>query len=256
MRPELSESHAVDTLRRDGIATWESLSRSQITDIFDHLIDKPVRNAHVAAKATEPPILLAEALSQQRWPALSHRMEDVISAPHFFERAVALLPLVREYFETPEPVLYSFNVFWTQPASIEYFSTHFWHRDFDDEKQLVLFLYGTDVHHEDDGAHKYQRGTHLTNDETLGRDWKEDPPPTVVKRIFGSAGTMFLADTNGLHMGSRPKQRRMLAWARWGVSDLPRTYVRDELQPAPRSVLGERYPTDPYVQKAIRLVVQ
>lgn len=256
MRPELSESHTVDTLRRDGIASWDSLSREQVADIDIYLGDTPVRNAHVAAKATSPEIPLSDALYARKWPAFSHRMEDVISAPHFFEKAVALLPLVREYFETPEPVLYSFNVFWTQPASVEYLSTHFWHRDFDDEKQLVLFLYGTDVLHEDDGAHKYQRGTHLTNDETLGRDWKQEPPQNVVKRIFGPAGTMFLADTNGLHMGYRPRQRRMLAWARWGVSDLPRTYVRDELRPAPRSVLGERYPTDPYVQKAIRLVVR
>ena len=248
--------YALERLREDGHALWDSLTSDEVGDIREHLMPRPVYDAHVRAKTDRAPRPLQDVLREGEWPSFSHEMDDVVCAPHFFERAVSVRPLAQAYFGVEHPVLYSFNVFWTQPSARVYESTHHWHRDFDDERQLVLFLFGTDVVRDEDGAHLYQRGTHHVGDDDLGRHWRSEPPSEIVSHVMGRAGTTFLADTSGLHMGVRPTRQRMLAWARWGISDQPRTYVRDQLRPAPRAVLGDRYPKDPALRRAVRLVVQ
>ena len=207
-------------------------------------------NAHVAAKATEPPLPLFQVLAESRWPAFSHHMRDVVTAPNFFELALATYSAAQEYFGEL-PLLYSVNAFWTQPASgqLPYVDTHYWHRDGDDRKQLVMFMFGTDG-----GVHRYQRGSHCLTDAELGYDPAE-PPPERVATVTGKAGTVFFADTSGLHVGDRALAPRLLLWARWGVSDPPESYRWDRLEAVPRDLLGDRYPADEALQRAIRLVV-
>lgn len=244
----------LNALRRDGIVRLPQMPRNAMETIWRHLKDRNVYNAHVQAKGTEPPVRLRTALADARWPMMCHSMHDAVLAPWLLEAALDLRGLAEAYFDGERPLLYSMNVMWTQPApgSRPYLDTHGWHRDGDDRKQLVMFMFGTDVGL--DGAHLYQRGTHRITDADLGWDFR-DPPVTVIETIYGVAGSVFLADTGGLHIGLRPRKHRMLAWARWGVSDPPESYVWDKLQPVPRALLGNRYPTDPVLQEAIHLIV-
>lgn len=249
------EQQLLDDLTVHGVALSTPLSPVKVSDIRAHLAQCPVYNAHVAAKATEPPMSLAEATLRRRLPMCCHHMHDVVRAPWLLEHALDTYDLARAYFNGEPPVLYSMNAFMTLPdPAASYQDTHSWHRDGDDRRQLVLFVYGTTV--DQDAAHLYQRGSHVVPDDQLERDFRH-PPASVVAEVTGRAGTSFLADTGGLHMGRRPSMDgRMLLWARWGVSDPPQSYAWDQLSPLPASRLGERYcDIDPEVRHAIRHVV-
>lgn len=267
-----AEADVLSTIRRDGIslAPW-SMSAQELAETIAHLDECWVWGAHVASKAQGYPAdskLLRIARSNGAWPAMAPTMDDVVRAPHLLEYAIRCFPIVRDYFGE-FPRLYSVNVFWTQPGVYLYPETHDWHRDGDDRKQLGLFLFGTDVTEE--SAHLYQRGSHRLPDGGLpsgdanaihaqldfvhGAAYHAPPPETVV-HMTGPAGTLFLEDPSGVHMGRRPPAPRMFAWARWGVSNPPVSYSTwDRLRPCPRELIGDRYPSDPEIQEAIRLVV-
>lgn len=247
IKVELSE------LIRDGIWVWpELIEAAWLEEIKAHLAYRPVYNAHVVAKSTLPPLPMNVA----PWPAFSHMMEDAITAPYFFELALSTITLAQQYFDGEAPILYSMNALWTQPAPgyPPYLDTHGWHRDGDDRKQLVVFLFCSDTA-PGDGAHRYQRGTHRLGDDQLGRDFRQ-PMEADQLVVAGPAGQVVIEDTGGLHVGERRTSGlRLLLWARWGVSDPPQSYHWDKLAPVPRALLGDRYPTDPALQSAIRHVV-
>jgi len=239
------EASPLARLRRDGIV--HPFGRIDVAPILLHLADKTVWNAHVRAKASAS-APLQDVLRARRWAAFAHSLHDIVRAPVFLEAALALRPLAEEYFGE-EPVLYSMNAFWTQPAMGDlYADTHDWHRDTDDRKQLALFVYGTDIPAWDDGAHLYQPGTH--NAGTVGN--------AQAFPVMGDAGTAFLCDPSGLHMGVRPtRTARLFMWARWGVSTPPDAYKWDQLEPIPAAALGDRVAKiDPVGRRAIRFLVQ
>lgn len=256
MDPCAAEVDWTAMLKADGIAIapWP-LSADQIDETLNYLAGTIVRNAHVWAKGKEERPF-GEVFERGYWPMFCHHMQDVVIAPHFFEAALDGYEVARDYFGEP-PRLYSMNAFWTQPAPgvEEYRDTHDWHRDGDDRKQLVMFMYGTRVRKAKDGAHRYVRGTADTFDGNLDYSYN-DPPADLIETVKGEAGTCFFSDTRGLHMGLRPSHPRMLAWARWGVSERPPSYDWDELQPVPQQLLGSRYPQDPELQRAIELVTR
>ena len=208
----------LERLRRDGIC---EVGAFFVGGMLKHLSTKKRWNNHVKQDGVEP----GPDPSSTCWS-----MEDVITAPLLLEQANVFLPLAREYLDAP-PQLYSVNAFTTYPrqgptqVDIQEF-----HRDEDDVKFLVLFVYLTPVLTTDDGPHEYKLGTH---------EGKSDGP-TV--KVIGWPGTMFLADTRGLHRGVRPTVHpRTLAWVRWGVSDPPKSYGLDKLSPVPSSLLGDRW---------------
>lgn len=243
----------LEQLQRDGIIQTDL--RFNADRVIEHLTCCHAHNAHVQAKATlSEPFTYVNVI--KHWPMLCHSMHDIVLAPEIFELALGLLPLANAYFGEPA-LLYSMNAFWTQPAPghPQYQDTHGWHRDGDDRKQLVAFFMLTAVHELGDGAHQYQCGTHVLTDEQLGRPTNA-PDPVIVQTVYGVEGGVFLEDTRGLHMAHRPQVvRRGLAWARFGVSDPPESYIWDKLSPVSRLALGDRYPADPAVQHAIHLVV-
>jgi len=245
----------VSNLRRDGCARLAIMPLSKVTEVYAFLLQKNVYNAHVQAKASKF-LPVTQAFGQTDWPMYCHAMEDAVTAPYFFERALATFEIAKDYFDGEFPFLYSMNAFWTQNASVQYVDTHWWHRDGDCRKQLVLFMYGLDVLAPEEGAHLYQRGSHLSfgDDSLLGYPYT-NPPDGVVETFLGAAGTAFMIDTKGMHMGIRPVRRRLLLWARWGVDDPPVSYGWDRLAPVPRALLGSRYPADPALQKSVHLVV-
>lgn len=235
------EPQLLADLRRDGIVKVPWRMRQCFSA---HFMDLPCYNAHVKVYATEPPSMPREALAAQHWAAFSHDMSAAVTAPGLLETTLGFYGLARDYFDGEPPLLYSMNAFWTQPASGHYEMTHGWHRDEDDRRQLVMFVFGTDVLQPHDGGHLYQKGTH--------RMLPEGPVETVT----GLAGTIFLVDTRGFHMGLRPGGGpRLLLWARWGVSDPPESYVWDKLAPVPRECVPD-YPDDPALRAAVRLVVR
>jgi hypothetical protein len=232
----------------DGIApagTW-----SGVEDFRRHLKGCHQYPGHVIAHGDGVYRLPAEA---ENFPVTCHRPEAVLSAPGFFALTTSFLPVAEEYLGVA-PLLYSVNAFWTRPTK-KAPNPHIqqWHRDRDDLKFLVLFVYLTDVEHVSDGAHFFATGSHRQNDQQN----RAPQASEEVEVIFGPAGTMFLADTSGIHMGEVPwlgKSPRGIAWARFGVSERPAAYGWDKTTAVPASTLDLGV-VDASVQRATRLIV-
>jgi hypothetical protein len=231
----------------DGIAPagrW-----SGIGDFHRHLhVDCYQAKGHVVAKGDGKWLSNGEAA---REPVTSYHSKDVLRAPGFFALAASFLPVAQKYLGT-EPKLYSVNAFWTRPTDKPPNpDIQVWHRDRDDDKFLVLFMYGTSVVRHREGPHNFVLGSHRNNDHSHRAPLDTEEMTTV----FGPAGTMFLADTSGLHYGQVPRDgERMLTWARYGVSSPPAAYEWDKTQPVPASSLDLGVVSDD-VKRMTRLVV-
>lgn len=222
-------------LTQVGIEPVTGLSPDQAADVCRYLDEKPRYGGHV--ERDRRPVYPQDT-------AACWSMADVVAAPHLFELGLQWTPMAADYLGT-EPRLYSMNVFETFP-SVEPMNPDIqeYHRDKDDEKFLALFVYLTDVLTDEQGAHRFKVGTH------------HGTPDGDVFTVCGPAGTAFLEDGRGLHLGLRPTaMTRRTAWIRWGVSDRPASYRWDGMQAVPKSVLGDRYPSDPTLQRIVQLVV-
>lgn len=228
-----TRTDALSLLWRDGIMPVPGLSPGAVDVIWRELRGRTRYAGHVKR----------EGRAYAGQPISCWGMHDVILAPYFWEWALWSAPLADAYLGTSS-LLYSLNVFESVPSDMSpHPGLEVFHRDYDDTRFLALFMYLTDVY-PDDGSHVYQCGT------------QDGGAVTRLEEVCGPRGTAFVADTRGLHCGGRPTTGpRRLAWARWGVSDPPASYVRDQLRPLARARMGERYPEDPLLQQRVRLVV-
>lgn len=209
------------------------LNPSQVEEFRGHLLRHNVYQGHVKSQGDGIPRGFA---ASRIYETVSHNMEDVLTAPHFLP--FALQPHIWDEVEAylgEQPKLYSFNGFWTRPGTApDDPNIQRWHRDRDDRKFIALFMYGTDILSEADGPHLFAKTSHRRNDG----QHREPNGTERVERIFGRAGTCFMADTSGLHYGVKPQRgERLLCWARWGISDRPQSYDWDALKPVPASKL-------------------
>lgn len=231
-------------LRLNGIAqVYQSLGCAQAREIADYLRASPCYPGHV--KVYGDGVARPFDETAEMTDVWCHDMETIVLAPYVWDLAISMLPTVARYLDA-RPHLYSMNAFWTRPSDAPpRVDLQSWHRDQDDSKFLALFIYGTDVLNEHDGPHLFKVGTHLGKDDG-----------GIVHPVYGPAGTAFLADTRGLHMGLKPINRdpRLLIWARWGVSERPWSYGQDQLSPVDAGLLGDRYPADPETRDLVRLV--
>jgi hypothetical protein len=235
MQTQTIDQSFASVIRSDGIFVYPELFEG-VHLFVDYLAGCPVYPNHARQGRDAAPF--------GSLPWMCYDMQDVILAPGWFEKAVELLPIASAYLEV-KPYLYSMNAFYTAPASFTKRDIQEFHRDTDDSRFVVLFLYCTDVFIDAEGAHQFQLKSHRCD---------VDDPET--KTVLGSAGTMFFSDTRGLHRGLVPRnRRRMIAWARYGVSNPPAAYIWDELTPVDKTLLGARYPSDPELQEAVKLVV-
>ena len=214
------------------------MTRGQIEETNAWLLSRPVfADAHVPQTARNEGRGMVDRDAAAGSEYVCVHTDDAILAPHLLELGLSTVNLAAEYLGREPPVGYSMNVFWARPGSTLRTDLQAFHRDADDVRFLAIFVYLTDVLTPEDGAHDL-RG-----------------PDGVVHTVLGPAGTMFLADTSFEHMGRKPQTReRGIAWFRWGVSDRPAAGVWDGIVPIEASRLGDRYPTDPRLREAIRLL--
>jgi len=238
----------VETLRRDGIALLPTgLRVDHAAELAAHLRASPCYPGHVKVYGDRVPRTFEEI--RETHDLWCHDMRDVVLAPHFWDFVISLMPTAVEYLGSA-PHLYSLNAFWAKPGGSIWKDLQTFHRDADDDRFLTLFVYGTDVLDVNDGPHLFRAGTHARPDLAPEDCFEQEFAPVSV---YGRAGTAFLADTRGLHMGMKPTHgERLLLWARWGVSERPASYDWDQLEPVP---VGDRYSIDPVTRELVKLVV-
>lgn len=202
----------IDSLRTAGLAIVPGMSPNKVDEIVAALADRPVYNGHIIDHS-----MPGGPLSGNQAPVLCHHVDDVKRATHWLEFARRFIPLVREYFGE-EPRLHHVNAYYSQNTGTYPYGRD-WHRDYDDRKQLAVFMFGTDVMTREDGGFLYLRGTHLTLDDGVPNYAGHVPDPKNVIEVVGPRGTAWVCDPVGLHMGVVPaKGQRLMFWARFSVS--------------------------------------
>jgi hypothetical protein len=263
------------------------LSPDQVKDLLAYFADRPCFNAHVVAQSDQVESRPDDLAGRAHFG--SYRARDVICAPHILELANSprILDAVGNYLGCV-PSLYSMNAWWSFPRP-EFGTgiTQNFHRDGDDYKNCVLFLYLTDTFA--DGCHEYIRYSHdpdalshnmsrrgrftveLADGEKIavseGLDelfegtgyGRDDIYHTLfnelIEPITGAAGDGFFTDPDGLHRATHPmRKRRLIVWLRYGMHRNC-AYVRDLIQPLDRACVAGRLPDTPHARFVNRLVV-
>ncbi len=180
----------------------DRLTTAQVADIHEYLQPQPLWvGSHVADSARPTGLTTAQFMSN---PDYSHGLGcyflDVAErCPHLTEKALQYKSLAESYFGS-DAQLFHVNIFWSFPGGPVSPKIQEWHTDFYtfDDKQMALYFYLTNV--DEDGVHSYLC------------------PDGHTASVMGPAGTLFIEDPGGLHMGRKPTLRcRLMAWARFGV---------------------------------------
>jgi hypothetical protein len=274
---------AAATMKAEGYCRFDRVIEPEAAAaVRDFLLPRPCYNAHVPSMSDNFTRRIGSGAEQFHYG--SHSLSDIVRAPHLLELAnsAALLDIAELYLGCV-PTLYSLNAWWSFPVGSgpARYSQSF-HRDRDDFRFCVLFVYLTDVDQEA-GPHVYIRRTHrrdliekrlsdvrelapaLTDDEWRRMDAQvlsategygsDRFLQTVFGEhsdvIVGQAGSAILADTYGFHKGVPPKAKpRLMFWARYG------TYANfsPPTQRIPWSIAAGRLPSDArtrYVNRAL-----
>jgi hypothetical protein len=176
----------LEALLRDGFITLPPLlSEAQIAEMLAYLaVRTPVRGKALA----------------------DYELSDVVNCPQMMELAnhPQLLALASRYLGCA-PTISTIGIRWSYPAE-QVAGVQSFHRDPDDWKTLKFFTYLTDV---DDaaGPHVYIAGSHRDRPPVTARRYSDRD---VVQKygheaqitVCGPRGTMFMADTAGIHKGA------------------------------------------------------
>ena len=232
-------------LHEDGITILgKVLTTKQINEIKSHLTKKKAFAGHVWSYSDMKPKELSEIENDNH--QASYLLEDIIEAPHLIELAnnPLILNIAQQYLGCV-PSLYQMNVM----HSFHKYSKNLgvaqnFHRDVDNLRFCVLFVYLTDVDR-NSGPHQYiKKTTHFSKidevvkkynkqtkknmdpkvffdkDKKYGHEFCEKVFKNDIEQIEGPAGYAFLADVYGLHRGLPPLENdRLLFWARYGLYD-------------------------------------
>jgi hypothetical protein len=238
-----------EELRRDGAAVGEPLSAGKLEALLHHLKQAPCSDNHTFGSGRRR-ARLDEVWGNPGWPMMGLDRDEVLAAPHYLTWALGSYDIAADYFGE-EALLYSISAFVTQPSPHHYRDTHDWHRDRDNPRMLVAFMYGTDVESFDDGAHLYEIGSH--RDEDRGENYNGYRPARPTRTVLGPAGTTFFIDPHGCHMAPRPQRRpRLLIWARWCAAS-----CTDGMEgPFSRDLAAQEWPREERLQQALRMIVR
>ncbi|MFV3076212.1 hypothetical protein [Niveispirillum fermenti] len=178
-----------------------------------------------------------------------YSQDQILAAPGLW--ALFNHPLVLDVaglFLGCKPTLDNIGAWWSFTARTQAKGTQWFHRDWDNIRGFKLFVYLSDVG-PDDGPFEYvatsQRDERLVeinrlSDEKVATVLGDLPSVSVT----GAAGTVFLADTFGVHRGRLPLARsRLLATAQYGVWRTPHS--------APQPFMPRRDGFDPYINRAL-----
>lgn len=235
------------TLRRDGFAVLPDLLPAEVCDDIEHT-------------AKEAMCTLSGSTEQDRFDPAAPRArrydvpeEDLLActAVQGLLADVSLLQLAQEYLGA-SPVQDLVAAWWSAPGGgSASAAAQMYHFDLDRPRFLKLFVYLTDVE-SDTGPHAYVRGTHRRLPAAFREDRRYDDDEVAtafgsdIVRIPGSRGTVFIADTRGLHKGEPViSGHRLVFQVELSSSLFGQTYTRPVLRD-PVPVLADavrRYPS-------------
>lgn len=178
-----------------------------------------------------------------------YRIDQLLAVPGllgFFNHPLVLA--VAELYLGCKPTMDNIGGWWSFAGRDAAKGTQWFHRDWDNIRAIKLFIYLTDTG-PDDGPFEFVEASHRDErlveinrmeDERVARSMADLP----LRSITGAAGTIFLADTFGLHRGRLPRAHsRLMVTAQYGVWRTPFS---------PKYPILDRQPgLDPYINRAV-----
>jgi len=227
---DLRDAPLLEQMRRDGYAVLPTLlSEEKIEEMLAFLAERePVGNAALA----------------------DYKLADVVNCPQVMELAnhPRLLALAGSYLGCA-PTISTIGIRWSRPSE-QTATVQSFHRDPDDWKIVKFFTYLTDVD-EGTGPHIFIAGSqrekppiraHRFSDKEVADKYGEKALVT----IEGRRGTMFLADTSGIHKGAAARKGPRLMFE-VGYTLLP-VYC---LEYHPVTLTRQLFNLDPYINRLI-----
>ncbi len=159
-KPEASERKLLEILRTDGAAPYELMPPNDAQKLFAELARLPVHDGHVATASKHINFKSYDDVTNESY---SHYAKDSLLRSallqHYVVANARLKGIADSYLGTPAN-LYDIGCFWSYPHRERHPYSQMWHRDWDDYRFLVLFTFLTDILDENDGVHKFIRGSH------------------------------------------------------------------------------------------------
>jgi len=233
-------------MRENGITLLGPvLKQGQIKEVHDYLDTRKLYGSHVWTFSDKT--AKAKAEIKEKFGQGCYILEDLLGAPHLLETMSSpfVLKLVEQYLGCV-PTIFQSNLMWSfQKRKSKPTVAQAFHRDWDNFRFCVLFVYMTDVD-KNTGPHQYIRNTHTVegvkhavdryraqggneswaktdtfyreaklNDDQIQKLFKDE-----LLQIEQPAGYAFLADAFGLHRGvPLVEGERLLFWTRYGLYD-------------------------------------
>jgi len=232
--PAEAEDH-IAAIRETGYAKLTPIGDDRAAEMKRHFEACPVYAKSSAEAGSQIPFAEAEETLN-----LAHYADaDILNCPHFLDIALSPLHLgIAQRFLGAIPMIITCAAWWSFARADQARDAQLFHLDLDDYRFLKLFVYLTDV---DDGAgpHVYvpttQRADTLLKardaapsapdfDRWLGKRRKSDQEVADAfgiqpDEITGPAGTVFVANTRGVHKGLLPTSRnRLICQIVYGVT--------------------------------------
>lgn len=222
----------VDDFRRTGLKKLDKvLPEDLVTSIRRKLELLPVfaSSSYVGSDRMQRTLDDTRRISQ----FASYSTDQLLRIPSLLR--IFMMPAILDFVEKfmgCVPTLYSLNAWWSFPApTASSFNSQFFHRDNDDWRWCVLFIYLTDVD-ESGGPHQFIEGSQtLAGMQALapdldaantflysrGEKFSARCEKLPITTLTGPAGTMILANTLAIHRGLVPSQKpRLMLWGRYG----------------------------------------
>ncbi len=220
-----ADVHAA-AVRDRGFTKLPPLPTNITADMRRHFEASPLYADSTAREDSRTTFAEAEAVQN-----LAHYADrDILNCPHLLD--IALNPLhlgLAQSFLGTVPMIITCAAWWSFARADEAREAQLYHLDLDDYRFLKLFVYLTDVD-ETSGPHVYVPTTHRADillkareaapsiqqfDQWLGQLRKTDREVgdafgIAPVEITGEAGTVFVANTRGIHKGLLPKDRNRL----------------------------------------------
>jgi len=178
-----------------------------------------------------------------------YRIDQLLAVPGLL--GIFNHPLVlalAELYLGCKPTMDNFGGWWSFAGRDAAKGTQWFHRDWDNIRAIKLFIYLTDTGPDDgpfefiEASHRDERLVEINRmeDEKVARTMADLP----LRSITGAAGTVFMADTFGVHRGRLPRARsRLLVTAQYGIWRTPFS---------PKYPILNRQPgLDPYINRAV-----
>lgn len=225
------------TLSTAGVVRLEPLTKASARQIREHLMSQP---AYPGAAPNGSERVDAREITEGHasWDIevlLDHQpLIKIANDPH-------ALAVVQEYLGAT-PIIIGYNAWYSCADALPPSDAQLFHRDADDFRFVKMFVYLTDVGPED-GPHVFVNGSHDTARlakvrARMNKKWpkgdfdqwyfrtlrkRED----MVAEVFGDqsialtgpAGTRFVEDTTGMHLGMPPRKKgRLLFQVQYGLT--------------------------------------